>query len=236
MLIDKYVFNREECWYKKHCPQYKREICREDCIRYYQMYFLLNQAGIPKKRQYITPMSPAECDEEEFDRLAEIQNNIEEWVNEGNNLYLFSSNCGNYKTTWAIKLMCQYFNKIWHGNGFQCRGLFVSVGKFLLDCKRNISDPIPNFLEYLQTMRECDLVIFDDIGEFELTVYEQQNLMDIINERIYNERSCIFTSNVIDRELKNNIGPRLYSRILNTSEVIEFRGDDRRGDKIRRGV
>ena len=230
MLIDKYEFNREKCWYKDVCSHYNTEICSMSCPRYLQMYYLFNQAGIPEKMQYPIELCACKQDYEQFIRLAEIKNDIVEWVNEGNNLYIFSPTCGNGKTTWAIKLMSKYFDSIWCGNAYDCRGLFVRCSQLFVRAKRNIDRKDPTWNEYIETLKTCDLVVWDDIGEFEMSLFEQQLLIELIDERMYSGKANIYTSNVIDEVLENNVGKRLASRIQNNSEIIEFVGQDRRGN------
>lgn len=230
MLIDKYQFCRDKCWYKNACSMYNKEPCRMNCPRYLQMYYLFNQAGIPEVMQYPSPLYPDKQDYEQFVRLSEIKNDIVNWVNSGNNLYIFSSTCGNGKTSWAIKLMSKYFDCVWPGNGYECRGLFIRCGQLFNRAKRNISSKDSKWEEYLQAIRECDLVIWDDIGEYQLSLYDQQLLIELIDDRIYSGKANIYTSNVIDEVLECNIGKRLTSRVLNNSEVIEFIGGDRRGE------
>lgn len=230
MLIDKYEFNREKCWYKGVCNKYGTNICRMNCPRYLQMYYLFNQAGIPEVMQYGKTLYPSHDDLEQFERLAEIKNDIENWVREGKNLYIFSTTCGNGKTSWAIKLMSKYFDCIWPGNGYECRGLFVRCGQLLNRAKRAISNIDPTWNEYIQTIKTCDLVIWDDIGEFALSVFDQQFLIELIDDRCYSGKSNIYTSNVIDEVLEANVGKRISSRIVNGSEVVEFIGEDRRGE------
>ena len=230
MLIDKYQFCRDKCWYKNACSMYNKEPCRMNCPRYLQMYYLFNQAGIPEVMQYPSPLYPDKQDYVQFVRLSEIKNDIVNWVNSGNNLYIFSSTCGNGKTSWAIKLMSKYFDCVWPGNGYECRGLFIRCGQLFNRAKRNISSKDSKWEEYLQAIRECDLVIWDDIGEYQLSLYDQQLLIELIDDRIYSGKANIYTSNVIDEVLECNIGKRLTSRVLNNSEVIEFIGGDRRGE------
>ena len=57
------------------------------------------------------------------------------FVKNGENLYIFSKNFENGKAIWAIKLMQNYFNQIWAGNGFTQRGLFIHVPSFLTKFK-----------------------------------------------------------------------------------------------------
>lgn len=231
MLLETYEFSKDKCWYNKACKHFDTDTCTMSCPRYLQMYYLFNQAGVPENMQYPRPLFPEQCDLEQFERLAEIKSNIVDWVNNGSQLYIFSATCGNGKTTWAIKLLSKYFDCIWPGNGYECRGMFVRCGHLLNRAKRAIGKPDPQFAEYLQTIRDCDLVIWDDIGEFALSVYDQQLLIELIDDRIYSGKANIYTSNVIDDVLEANVGRRIASRVVNGSEVVEFIGGDRRSSK-----
>lgn len=230
MLIDKYEFNKDKCWYKNACSKFDTEVCRMNCPRYLQMYYLFNQAGIPEVMQYPKPLYPDKRDLDQFRRLAEIKSDIVNWVEQGNSLYIFSTICGNGKTSWAIKLMSKYFDCVWPGNGYECRGLFIRCGQLLNRAKRAINGNDDKWAEYLETIRKCDLVIWDDIGEYSLSVFDQQLLIELIDDRKYSGKANIFTSNVIDEVLEANVGKRIASRVCNGSEVIEFIGNDRRGE------
>ena len=73
-----------------------------------------------------------------------------------------------------------------------------------------------------------DLVIWDDIGVTRLKEYDHQILFSLINTRIANNKANIFTSNVIDDDLDDNIGGRLANRILDTSVIVEFKNKPQR--------
>ena len=75
---------------------------------------------------------------------------------------------------------------------------------------------------------EVDLVIWDDIGCTQLTRYQHNILFPLINSRIINGKSNIFTTNH-GADLAQNIGDRLASRILDTSEKFEFKNASKRG-------
>ena len=62
----------------------------------------------------------------------------------------------------------------------QCKFLFISVPKFFILLKDNIT----NKNDYIQHIREnitnCDLVIWDDIGTKVGTEFEIENMLNII--------------------------------------------------------
>ena len=99
----------------------------------------------------------------------------------------------------------------------------------MIALKNSISqqdDYITHIKENIQT---ADLVVWDDIAIKTATTYEMENLLSIIDYRLNTGKSNIYTSNLFGKELNESLGDRLYSRIVNLSEVIEFVGQDKRG-------
>ena len=217
--------NIDKCWYKRICT----EQCSENCIRYKLMYSLFKQSNLPEA---LWDYKSLTCEDKDYQAFKELQTKSDAILNfiaNGNNLYIYSENCGNGKTTWAIRLMYSYFDKIWHKSCFDCKALFVSVPKFLYNCKRSISQDVKGFEELCNLISEVDLVIWDDIGEMKASDYEHQILFQYIDDRINSKKSNIYTSNKNKEQLEDVLGVRLASRIYNCSECIEFVEEDKRG-------
>ena len=228
----KYEFKREDCWYKGNCPYYKDDaICNPSCPRYMEMHYLMQNSGIPKSRQHPTILTPGPIDRPAFIRLRDIKDKIEVFIEEGHSLYIFSTKFGNGKTTWAIKLMQQYFDKVWNGNGFRARGIFINVPTFLNKIKEGISNKDEDFETLKQRLPKVDMVIWDDIASTKLSDFDHNILLTYIDQRTLDNLSNIYTGNLPGAELPNAIGNRLASRVFSESLVIEFKDDDRRGIK-----
>ena len=217
--------NIQSCWYKRICT----EQCSENCIRYKLMYSLFKQSNLPEALWGYKELVCHEKDLQVYKQLQAKSDAILNFIEAGNNLYIYSENCGNGKTTWAIRLMYSYFDKIWHKSCFDCKALFVSVPKFLYNCKRSISQDVKGFEELCNLISEVDLVIWDDIGEMKASDYEHQILFQYIDDRINASKSNIYTSNKDKQQLEDVLGVRLASRIYNCSECIEFLEEDKRG-------
>lgn len=217
--------NIQSCWYKRICT----EQCSENCIRYKLMYSLFKQSNLPEALWGYKELVCHEKDLQVYKQLQAKSDAILNFIESGNNLYIYSENCGNGKTTWAIRLMYSYFDKIWHKSCFDCKALFVSVPKFLYNCKRSISQDVKGFEELCNLIGEVDLVIWDDIGEMKASDYEHQILFQYIDDRINSKKSNIYTSNKNKEHLEDVLGVRLASRIYNCSECIEFLEEDKRG-------
>ena len=217
--------NIQSCWYKRICT----EQCSENCIRYKLMYSLFKQSNLPEALWNYKELICHEKDFQVYKQLQAKSDAILNFIEAGNNLYIYSENCGNGKTTWAIRLMYSYFDKIWHKSCFDCKALFVSVPKFLYNCKRSISQDVKGFEELCNLISDVDLVIWDDIGEMKASDYEHQILFQYIDDRINSKKSNIYTSNKNKEQLEDVLGVRLASRIYNCSECIEFLEEDKRG-------
>lgn len=214
----------EDCLYKEVCENE----CREACLRYLEMKYLLKTSNIPKSRQKVNALIPEKCDEKAFDRLADIRDNVVTFVTQGEKLYLYSTNCGNGKTTWSIKIMLQYFNEMWAGNGFTRRGVFIHVPTFLNMCKSTISRPDTEFSEMRESLFDVDIVIWDEIASTKLSEYDYNILLTYIDQRTLNEKCNIYTGNILPDVLQNYVGIKLASRIINGGVNIQLKGGDMR--------
>jgi DNA replication protein DnaC len=167
-------------------------------------------------------------DLEQFKQLAAIEQDIVNFISNGKNLYLHSANCGCGKTSWSLRLTEAYFNKIWARSETKCRVLFISVPRFLLALKDNITAK-SSYVEYIkENVFEADLVIWDDIAAKMGSEFELTHLLNIIDNRLALGKSNIYTSNLNRQQLYTALGERLTSRIANMSIDIELFGSDKR--------
>ena len=117
--------------------------CEKDfCLRKYKMDSLYSAALMTdsQKQHVVLKVDQDNTDLEQFKQLSAIEQNICKFIEEGKNLYLHSANCGNGKSSWSIRLAEAYFNKIWARTEGKCRVLFISVPRYLLAIKDNISN------------------------------------------------------------------------------------------------
>lgn len=225
------------CWMKDYCNKYNSSNecdCKNSdvfCSKLFKLDKLYHDSLLSDiQRVHKTLYIDSDgSDRDVFIKLKEIENNIEHWVYQGNNLYLYSHVCGNGKTCWAIRLLQSYIESIWHKSDLRCRALFISVPRFLIELKNNISKESEYINHIKDNIQTVDLVVWDDIAIKTATTYEMENLLSIIDYRLNSNKSNIYTSNLFGKELSESLGDRLYSRIVNLSEVMEFVGQDKRG-------
>ena len=215
---------KDDCWYKDVCT-YNQCV---NCIRYSEMKYLIENSGIPKKRQKPVTLNGGK-DLNAFIELDKIRLDILNFVEGGESVYIFSENTGNGKTSWAIKLLLKYFDSIWAGNGFRVRGYFQHVPtlfSMLKDFSNSTNELKTELKHKLETV---DLVVWDDIASTKLSDYDLQQLLPIIDIRVSEGLANIYTGNITTKDgLEKALGNRLASRIWNISTLIEFHGKDRR--------
>lgn len=202
----------------------------EYCPKLFKIDYLYNEALLSPKQRTYTPLRVDEdgTDRDQFIRLKKIEDDIDNFVNNGCNLYLHSQNCGNGKTEWAIRLMQAYVGKVWHKSDLACKVLFVHVPRYLNELKNSFNEK-NEYVDHIRSrILKADLVVFDEIATKAGTQFELEILLSLINTRIDMNKSNIYTSNVSGQDLKDKIGDRLYSRVVNMSTDIELFGKDKR--------
>ena len=222
----------QKCYMYDRC---NRKDCESDfCVRKYKMDSLYSAALLTEsQKQHIALRVDADgTDLEQFRQLADIEQNIVKFVEEGKNLYLHSAIPGNGKSSWSLRLTEAFFNKIWARSEAKCRVLFISVPRFLLALKDNITNK-SEYVDYIkENVLEADLVIFDDIAAKVGSEFEVSHLLSIIDNRIALGKSNIYTSNLNRQQLYTALGERLTSRVANMSIDIELFGSDKRNLKL----
>lgn len=228
------MITANQCYIEEQCNKHINGKCshqEEFCIKLFKLNYLYDESLLSDKQRTFTPLfvDIDGTDKEEFRRLKEIERDIEGFIKSGRNLYIHSSTCGNGKTEWSIRMIQSYFNSIWHKCDLNCKALFINVPRFLLALKDSLSTPSEYINHIKKHILEVDVVVWDELGIKNATQFEHENLLNLINTRIDFNKSNIYTSNLTPQELQERLGDRLYSRIVNLSEDIEFYGRDKRG-------
>lgn len=225
------------CYLSHNCKKFKSGTCDEGsfCIRKFKEDAIFDLSLISeeqRKRKNLVVFEDEVTEAETFKYLGELEKIIHQKVLKGDNFFIYSIGCGNGKTAWSLRLAQSYVDHIWVSSDIGCKVLYISVPKFLLELKANISKK-SSYIEHIQKyVLDCDLVIWDDIGSKGGTEFEVENMLSIINNRIDLSKSNIYTSNVPPQNLDQVIGPRLGSRVRGMSTLIQLTGCDKRGLKV----
>ena len=216
------VLRKDDCWYKNVCT-YDQCV---NCIRYSEMKYLMENSGLPKKKQVPVKLDGGR-DKLAFHLLADIKDDMLRFVERGESLYIYSEYTGNGKTSWAINLLLKYFDTIWAGNGFRVRGYFQHVPMLF----NTLKDFSKSHEVLKSTLEMVDLVVWDDIASTKLSDFDRQQLLTLIDTRVSCGLSNIYTGNLTTQSaLELAVGDRLASRIWNMSTLVQFKGKDRRSE------
>lgn len=218
------------CYAEHYCKKAKSE-CNEYCGGYRVLKTLYSISRIPVKYQFNTPLTPAIEDLPKYEELQYFMDHIVEKVEAGDGLYIWSERTGNGKTTWATKIIGQYFRKIAFNSGLENEGLYIYLPTFLNDLRSSFNNPDPELEEVVQMISHCKLLIIDDIGAENPSEWVRERLLSYINTRVSNNLSTIYTSNVSLDDLGEKMGERVKSRITGSVKEIHLTGKDRRGAK-----
>lgn len=227
-----YTYNsseKDKCWYYKICDHNR---CGNNfCIRHYKMDCLISMACLEGKQRYPVSLvlDKDNVDKDAFKQLKEMQLNIYNFVTKGENLIIYSELTGNGKTEWSKKFLFSWFDAIWPNTELECRGLFVSLPKLLTALKDNLSEPSEYFQYIKENIIKADLVVWDELNYKQLTSFEHDFMLNIIDQRMSIGKSNIFTTNFSLDVTVEKLGSRLGSRILGKSKKIELKGKDKRG-------
>ena len=215
------------CWLKDNCN--KIDCNKPNCIKLVKLDYLFNEANVDyNMRKNIPLFLTSEDDRKVFEYLSQVQKNINQYVSNGDNLYIYSENVGNGKSAWVLKLLQAYIYSIWPSSKLECRALWIHVPQFLLALKDNISEKSEYIAHIKKNILDCDLVVFDEFGEKTSTQFETEHLLSYINTRLSLGKSCFYTSNIKPEELNLVVGDRLASRVIGLSNTLEFKGKDMR--------
>lgn len=214
-------------------------LVKQDPRLYVTIWYQFRDSDIPEDLMFsdiqLKPEHGNDKDKAAFIQLRKIKDNIDEFVEKGLNLFIGGRVTGTGKTSWGIKLLKQY---IYNNPDFiNPTVVYVSVPEFISYLSRVRYDKsyTKELNDYINKLKNCDLLLFDDIGFKPFDDYIQEVMYNITNFRANSKSysSTIYTSNKMGEDLLKILGgDLLYSRIYtNCRFKVSLEGHDRRGDK-----
>jgi len=87
-----------------------------------------------------------------------------------------------------------------------------------------------SYLDFFERLASVDLLHIDDLGAERRTDWVLEQLYALVNERYERQRSIVFTTNLPERELKDQINERTVSRLVEMCgpDPVMIGGDDHR--------
>lgn len=132
--------------------------------------------------------------------------------NDGKSLYIWSHALGSGKTMTA----CAIANALianWDVM-FTTSGDMFSRIRATFDKKDGSSDKL------ISKLKECDLLILDDIGVEKMSAWTDETMYSLINDRYLSNKPAVYTSNLAPDELGYN--RRIIDRIKANCDIIHW--------------
>lgn len=213
----------ENCWFKNNC----NKECNMACGTFNEFKYLLDNSNIPEMYKEPKKLYPETVDLEAFKTLANIKNDIENFVDNNRQLYLWSKNTGNGKSNFICKILLTYLALIATGNGFNLdNGVYFCYLPDLVTLTTSFENKDRD--KILNAIMTRKVVVLDDVGSCSSrSDFVATTLSQIIDTRYRNNLATIYTSNLSEDELTNHYGSRIADRILSDIS-IELKGQGRR--------
>lgn len=168
-------------------------------------------------------MAVRKVDHEAYQVCNDFQNNVVKNISNGRGLFI-NGTYGSGKTTWAYRIAVEYMERLapYDINSFPV--YYVNVPALLSTLKLNFNND-EETRKIHHAMENAHLVIFDDMGAENNTEWANEVLYTFVNKRYEQGKANIFTSNI---DINNLTQERIRDRILETCEIVEFKGSSMR--------
>lgn len=245
--------NQIDCKLKKYCKAPEGQ-CGFKCYPFAVLHGVEGKTGlwktrnVPKKYDncFLENLPQLEPDQT-FKRMQQYINTVTDRVAEGSGLYLFSVpskinplGTGTGKTTTAITILNEFLVKrvIEHVKGNELKAnpvLFMPMSDFqniynaqfrgTRDSQEQASEI---YYSYKNRMKRAELLVIDDIAIRNSTEAFMNEFYEIINHRVNQDLTTIYTSNEPLTGLVEIFGERIVSRIEGSTMQFPFTGKDHR--------
>lgn len=108
----------------------------------------------------------------------------------------------------------------------------TTYADFTASLRPNAKDPDAA----LKTLREADMLLLDDLGTAKHTEWVEEITYRLLNARYEAMKPSIFTTNIPLTQLREAVGDRIASRLVETTTIVPMLGDDRRRRNVAKNV
>jgi DNA replication protein DnaC len=134
---------------------------------------------------------------------------------------------GTGKTHLAVAILKEVI-----GKGY--KGMYWNVPELFLELRRRMADESQDSeADLFDAARRADLLVLDDLGAERTSEYVVDRLYVMINRRYEDDSATIITTNRTLAELKQQLSPRIASRIAEMCVSMEFPEGDYRLQNLR---
>ncbi len=148
---------------------------------------------------------------------------VSEWLKNQKPFLVVLGSPGTGKTYLAAALLNHLFEK-GEEVGYVTHRKFIEEIHFAIQNGHTQHSVLPRYCEK-------KYLIIDDLGSATCTEWQQEMILELIDRRYSEKQKTIITSNFNKIELKQKLGDRTASRLLDLkNELLEFWSTDRRSD------
>ena len=250
--------NEKNCILRSPCDKAGSEECTTLCPHFIALHGHSGEGGrvanasIPRDYKNLTlQSSPIRDSEPEAYRVFDgyvstFKRQFEEDGERIKNLYLYSRETGNGKTTSAAILANEYIYRHYIGSIMRGRkpsqrpALFLDLIEFQMLYNEHNRKGIPEDIaaaaseKYYMLRKlamEVPFLVMDEIGGRTYTEAFGIDVHTIINRRTTERKPTVYTSNVPINELASQFDRKLWDRVRDMTQPVSFKGTSKRGKR-----
>ncbi len=110
---------------------------------------------------------------------------------------------------------------------------YESAGSLFMKLEKDRFNPDEQTARQVQELRECDLLIIDDLGTELPGSFVTAALYSLVNDRLLQNKSMVISTNLTTEEISQRYNPQIASRVQGAFQMLPFVGDDIRVLKSR---
>lgn len=158
--------------------------------------------------------------------LRKFAQDIKYQISKGNGIYLWSTSTGTGKTSVACLLLLKALKYLWYQAAIDeapTPVMYFNVVELLDKLRSNMNTSDERFSTLWSnqfTELAPKIILLDDIGAEKPSEWVMERLYSLINYRVANGLSTLYTSNYSPDKLEGQLGSRIASRVFSTKNLV----------------
>ena len=186
---------------------------------------LLRQSGVYERFwdanfDHIEQRGVPDVVSEQFWQVRKYTTNLKKHLSNGDGLIL-KGPVGTMKTTLAVAVLQEALCQGYTGRKILMQSLLDEI--FSRKAYR-----LADWLKFEQDLRECRLLVVDELGKHQTEGWVMTKFEAIVSERHERRRSTIFVTNLTAQEMKGIYSEGIIDRFNHVNQIINFTGKSQR--------
>jgi len=188
---------------------------------------LRDHSGVPEAYKFCSIADFKPQNESQKKALKISERYVEKWgkvQNEGLGI-IFSGGVGVGKTHLAITILKELTIRE------KISGKFITLERWFSKLKGAMDYNETTQEDLISPLEEREFVVLDELAVDYISTWEEKTLRRVIDYRVKNNKPLVLTTNDSVKDIKEHLGPRLYSRLRGKTGAIEMKGKDMRAQE-----